>query len=662
MNSYLDGRTLPERRFSRFLVFGLVVVLAVGTLTARLFYLQITNGTEFAAISTKQRTVDEPIAAPRGYMYDRNGRLLVKNVPTFAVKVRPADLPDEMRDQVVARLSALLRMDPSEINATIDGNPGSAFDLVRIAQDVDRRTAQLISEAGFELPGVDVVVEARRQYTDGPLMSQLLGYTGPVSAEQLPDLREQGYQPDDLLGKVGLEAQYETELRGTYGVQTVARDKTGRRTQVLQTVSDAVPGASLKLTIDTKAQRNAQKALKWAMNKIGMKRGVVIAMNPQTGEILAMVSLPTYDNNKFARGISQTEYKKLLKNKDKPLLNHAIQAHYAPGSTYKLVTGTGGLADRDITADTRIMTKPFLTLGETKFYEWNRRGWGPCDIYCGFGHSSDTYFYQVAGMLGIDRLAYWARQYGFGAPTGVDLPGEVAGIVPDNAWKQEALGARVFPGETYQAGIGQGYDAVTPLQLINAYAALANGPVALVSPLVATYPLVTVALAALVLLPLANGGTLYQPQIVRDIIGPDGTVVRPFEKKVIRKLKVKSGVLRTMREAARSTVTLRHTYNLVDLPIKVAGKSGTAEFGTPDSKGRLPYSSFFVGFTPKDPRNGSFEDHDSRLIVMAFAHDSRTKGNAATEIVKYFFQLHYGIEKDYRLPENLERTNFYSND
>ncbi|HSL77097.1 MAG TPA: penicillin-binding protein 2 [Candidatus Limnocylindrales bacterium] len=628
----MSGRPLPERRFSRFLVFGLAVIIAVGTLTARLFYLQITNGTEFAAISTRQRTVDEPIAAPRGYMYDRNGRLLVKNVPTFAVKIRPADLPDEVRDDVVGRLSALLRMDPADINATIDGNPGSAFDLVRIAQDVDRRTAQLISEAGFELPGVDVVVEARRQYTDGPLMSQLLGYTGPVSAEQLPELREKGYQPDDLLGKVGLELQYETELRGTYGVETVARDKTGRRTQVLQTVRDAIPGASLKLTVDTKAQRNAQKALKWAMDKIGMKRGVVIAMNPQTGEILAMVSLPTYDNNKFARGISQSEYKKLLQNKDKPLLNHAIQAHYAPGSTYKLVTGTGGLADRDITPDTRLMTKPFLTLGDTKFYEWNRRGWGPCDIYCGFGHSSDTFFYQVAGMLGIDRLAYWARQYGFGAKTGVDLPGEVAGIVPDNAWKQEALGARVFPGETYQAGIGQGYDAVTPLQLINAYAAL------------------------------ANGGTLYQPQIVREVIGPDGKVVRPFEKKVLRKMKVKSSVLRTMREAARSTVTLRHTYNLVDLPIKIAGKSGTAEFGTPDAKGRLPYSSFFVGFTPKDPRNGSFEDHDSRLIVMAFAHDSRTKGNAATEIVKYFFQLHYGIEKDYRLPENLERTNFYSND
>jgi penicillin-binding protein 2 len=632
VNTFLDGKRLPARRFSRFLVFGLIVVLAMGTLTARLFYLQITNGTEYAAISDRQRTVDEPIPAPRGYIYDRNGRLLVKNVPTYAVKIRPADLPDDMRDQVVTRLAALLRKDPAEINTTIDGNPGSAFDLVRIAQDVDKRTAQLISEAGYDLPGVDVAVEARRQYTDGALLSQLLGYTGPVSAEELPELRGKGYQPDDLLGKVGLEAQYEKELRGTYGVQTVARDKTGRRTQVLQTVSEAVPGASLKLTIDTKVQRNAQKALKWAMNKIGMTRGVVIAMNPQTGEVLAMVSLPTYDNNKFARGISQSEYKKLLKNKDKPLLNHAIQAHYAPGSTYKLVTGTGGLSDRDITESTRVMTKPFLTLGETKFFEWNRRGWGPCDIYCGFGHSSDTFFYQVAGMLGIDRLAYWARQYGFGAKTGIDLPGEVSGIVPDNTWKQEALGAPVFAGETYQAGIGQGYDAVTPLQLINAYAAL------------------------------ANGGTLYQPQIVREVIGPDGKVARPFKKKVIRRMKVKPGVLRTMREAARSTVTLRHTYNLVDLPIKIAGKSGTAEFGTPDSQGRLPYSSFFVGFTPKDPRNGSFANHDSRLVVMAFAHDSRTKGNAATEIVKYFFQLHYGIDKDYRLPENLERTNFYSND
>ena len=632
MNTYLDGRPAPDRRFSRYLVFGLVIILGIGTLTARLFYLQISNGTTYEAISNRQRTVLEPIPATRGLIYDRNGRALVTNVPTFAVKIRPSDLPNAMRDPVVARLAALLAMDPSDIHTAIDSNPGSTFDLVRVAQDVERETAQLISEASFELPGVEVTVEARRQYADGPLLSHLLGYTGPVSAEQIAELRPKGYQPDDLLGKMGLEAQYEADLRGTYGAESVARDATGRRTQVLQTVTEAIPGASLTLTIDTKAQKHAQKALTWAMKKIGMTRGVVIAMNPQTGEILAMVSLPTYDNNLFARGISGTAFKQLLDDPDKPLLNHATQAHYAPGSTYKLVTGTGGLADRKITTTTRLTTKSYLTLGTTKFYEWNRRGWGPCDIYCGFGHSSDTFFYQVAGMLGIDRLGYWAEQYGFGEPTGIDLPGEVAGIVPTNAWKQEALGAEIFPGETYQAGIGQGYDAVTPLQLINAYAAL------------------------------ANGGTLYQPQLVRDVVGPDGTIVRPFAPKVLHELDVKASVLRTMRNAARETVTLRHTYNLVDLPIKIAGKSGTAEFGTPDSKGRLPYSSFFVGFTPKDPIRGSFDKADSELVVMAFAHDSRTKGNAATEIVKYFFQLHYGIEKDYRLPELLERGNFYTND
>jgi penicillin-binding protein 2 len=180
VNTYLDGRPAPERRFSRYLVFALVIILGVGTLTARLFYLQISNGTTYSAISNRQRTVLEPIPATRGVIYDRNDRLLVTNVPTFAVKIRPADLPVPMRDQVVARLAALLSMDPADINTAIDSNPGSTFDLVRVAQDVDRETAQLISEAGFELPGVEVTVEARRQYTDGPLLSHILGYTGPV--------------------------------------------------------------------------------------------------------------------------------------------------------------------------------------------------------------------------------------------------------------------------------------------------------------------------------------------------------------------------------------------------------------------------------------------------------------------------------------------------
>jgi penicillin-binding protein 2 len=418
-------------------------------------------------------------------------------------------------------------------------------------------------------------------------------------------------------------------LRGTYGIELVERDATGRDVQVLQTAQDSVPGASLTLTIDRTVQKEATAALRWGMKAAGLKRGVFIVMNPQTGEVLALVSLPSYDNNLFAKGISNKDFQALLTNKDKPLTNHAVQAHYPPGSTYKLVAGTGAIQDRKITAETKIRTRPYLLLGSTRFYDWNRRGFGACNLNCGFGHSSDTYFFQLAGMLGADRLAYWGKMYGFGKPTGIDLPGEAAGIVPSNQWKTDALGQPMFAGEVYQSGIGQGYDVVTPIQLINAYTAL------------------------------ANGGKLYRPQLVREIVGPDGTIVQAFKPDLIRKLPVSAKTLRSMRLAARATVVLRHTYNLVDMPVKVAGKSGTAEFGKRDSKGRLPFHSWFVGFVPKNPYKADFTKATSELVFLAFAYDSRTKGNAATEIAKAFLQNHFHIKKDYLNRDLLKRGNFY---
>ncbi|HEY6058082.1 MAG TPA: penicillin-binding protein 2 [Candidatus Limnocylindrales bacterium] len=622
-------RPRSERPVLRFIAFGVAIVVGLSALTARLFYLQIANGIEFATRAEANRSVLQAIPSSRGLIYDRSGRPLVTNVPSFSVKIVPDKLPLTQREEVVGRLSALLAMDPADINAAIDSNPGSRFDLVRIAQDVPEATARLIAEEHLSLPGVQVVVEARRDYLTGPLLSQVIGYTGPVTAEALPDLRKQGYLPDDLLGKTGVEAVYESELRGTYGTESVERDASGRKLQVLQTVEPAKAGDSLELTIDLKEQRLAQKALEWGMTEAGLKRGVVIVMNPQTGEILALVSLPTYDDNDFARGISTSDFKNLVDDPNKPLLDHAIAEQFPPGSTFKIVGGTGALADHKITPQTELDTRPFLSIGPYRYYEWNHRGWGPLTIFDGFGHSSDTFFFQVAGLLGIDRLAYWAHQYGFGTPTGVDLPGEAAGIVPSNQWKQDTFGQPIFPGEVYQAGIGQGYDAVTPLQLINAYAAL------------------------------ANGGRLLQPQIVRRVVGPDGSVVRGFKPELIHKVKAPSDVLRTMREAARRVVTIRHTYNLVELPINVAGKSGTAEFGLRDAQGRLPFHSWFVGFVPKDPTKDDFTKGDSQLIVLAFAYDSRTKGNVATEIVKYYLQLHFGIEKDYRITDLLERGNFY---
>jgi penicillin-binding protein 2 len=630
VSDLLSGvRPERDRRPLRFLVFGLVTVLVFSTLTTRLVYLQLVDGAAYASRADGSRTVAQAIPSPRGLMYDRNGRLLVANVASYAVRIRPADLPFSEREAVVNRLGSLLGIDPAGIIETLDANPGSRFDSVRVAQDVPETTARLIAESAPELPGVEVAVETRREYPEGSLLASIIGYTGPVDPETLGRLAGDGYLPDDVIGRAGLESTYETELRGIYGQELVERDATGRKTQVLSTVRDPESGASLTLTLDTKEQEYAQKALKWGMSEAGLKRGVVIAMNPQTGEILAMVSLPTYDDNLFAAGISNEAFQALVDDPNKPLTNHAVQAHYPPGSTYKLVTGTGGLADKKITASTRLITRPYLSLGSTRFYEWNRRGWGACDLDCGFGHSSDTYFFQVAGMLGIDRLGYWAKQFGFGAPTGIDLPGEVSGIVPTNEWKTGAFGEPIFPGETYQAGIGQGYDVVTPIQLVNAYAAL------------------------------ANGGKLYRPQLVREVVAPDGTVIRPFEPDLIRELDVPASALKEMREAARNVVLLRHTYNLVDLPIKIAGKSGTAEFGTRDSQGRLPFHSWFVGFVPKDPYRGTVSKPDSELVVLAFAYDSRTKGNAATEIVKYFFQLHFGIKQDYRNFDLLERGNFY---
>lgn len=351
-----------------------------------------------------------------------------------------------------------------------------------------------------------------------------------------------------------------------------------------------------------------------------------------------MVSLPSYDNNQFAQGISMSDYNKLLRDPSKPMLNVAVNEQYPPGSTYKLVAGTGALADGKISPSSRINTKPFLEIGDWQYFEWNGEGWGPLNIYDGFGHSSDTFFYQVAGRLGIDRLAYWAHQYGFGEPTGIDLPGEASGIVPDSEWKQRTKGEIYYTGELYQAGIGQGYNMSTPIQVLNAYAAL------------------------------ANGGTLYKPQLVRRIKDQDGKLIERVQPEVIRRMDVDKSVLRTMRQASRRVVTIRHTDNLVDLPIVVAGKSGTSEFGERDKQGRLPFSNWFAAFVPKEARKTASDPlgmqavkrEDSDLVVLAYLDDTRTKGNAATEVVKYFLQLHYGIKQDLRNHHFLVRDNFYN--
>ena len=506
--SIVDERPARERQFLRFLFFGLAVLIGVGGLTARLVYLQFDRGQVFQARAEQNRTVKQAIPSTRGLVYDRDGR--PSSSTSRATRSR-SDRPTSRSPSATrswAGWPALLGLDPADINLAIDSSPGSRFDLVRIAQGVPVATANLIAEERQALPGVEVEVESKRRYVDGPLMSQLLGYTGPIDADTLKDLKDQGYLPDDLIGRAGVESSYESTLRGTYGSETIERDASGRKLQVLSTDQEAQAGDSLRLTISTKEQQLAQRAVVWAMRTADLKRGVMIVMNPQTGEILAMVSLPTYDNNMFAQGISSKEFAKLLKNPDRPLLNHAINEQFPPGSTYKLVTGLGVLSDRKLGPTERVQTKAVHPDrgGSVLGLEPRRvRAARYQDRASPIRATRSSTRWPSAWGSSVSPI--WAHQLGFGAKTGIDLPGEVSGIVPDEQWKQDTFGQAIFPGEVLQAGIGQGYDAATPLQILNAYAAV------------------------------ANGGKLFQPQVVREVVDAEGNVVRPFAPKLIRKLK-----------------------------------------------------------------------------------------------------------------------------
>ena len=498
MNEKTETRPAESRNIYRFGAFVLAVVVGVTSLSARMFYLQVVKGQQADQGANVALTATQSVASTRGLMYDASGAPLVKNVVTYSVTVTPIDLNLSQKPLVAERLGSLLSTNPVDIETRIDSATGSLYEPVKIADNVPVEVARFIEENSDSLPGVKVVVIQHRQYVTGPLFSELIGYTGQITQAQYDNLKGQGYSTSDVVGQNGLEASYEQLLRGTYGDESVALDDSGKAIPGLVTGHNLpVPGESLTLTIDTHEQQIAQKALQWGLNGSSVPiatRGVIIVENPQNGNILAMVSLPSYDDQKFADGIGEADFQKLLTDPSQPLLNKAIADQYAPGSTFKLVTGTAGLQDNppcsfagDKTRDsfdycsgsfdgsTTLLSQPYIQIGAFKFWEWDKQGWGPLNITQGVAYSSDTFFYQLAQMVGLDRLTFWATQYGFGAPTGIDLPFEASGIVPTNDWKEKNTGLPMYTGEILQAGIGQGYDAATPLQLLNAYCALANG-------------------------------------------------------------------------------------------------------------------------------------------------------------------------------------------
>ena len=624
-----DGRVDLHRSRGRFVAFSAIAALLLVALGGRLFQLQVVNGDVYAGRAAADRTVEVPIPAPRGLIFDRDGRPIAVSVPSWTVKVRPADLPAADRSRVLSRVALLTGADRATLRARLDAFNGSPFDLVPIQRGVGREAALLIGEEAEDLPGVVISVEPIRQYLDetgkpgGPLLSHVVGYTGPIDREELDALEVDGYLRDDVIGKAGVEASFEDVLRGTYGAQLVERDASGRQLKVIETIREPIAGTNLMLTIDADVQRLATKALTWGMEVADVSQGVTVVMNPQTGEILAMVSLPAYDNNKFAGGISADDYGVYLTDEDRPLRNHAISDIYPPGSTYKLVTGIAAMEEGVTTADRLWPTYgcyqiPGAPKGEC-LYDWNRQGFGPLAMVDAFAKSSDTFFYQMAVETGIDPLAQWANELGFGRLSGIRLPSEEEGIIASTEWARQQGRSGVFTGEVAQAGIGQNVIAVTPLQMLNAYAAV------------------------------ANGGSLMRPMIVRGETDASGELVKAYEPEVLHEIAADAATLRTMRIGAREVITSGHAYNISDLklPGALSGKTGTAEFGELTAEGTLPFHSWFVAYLPSAPG-----ETDADLAIVSFNYSAIVPGNVSAEVVKYFLQLYYDLDQDLRLDPN----------
>ncbi len=532
------------------------VVFSLVVLVIRLADLQFANGAKARSDAEENRLQIVLQPAPRGSILDRYGVDLAKNDPAYNVAITPADLPDDPAKvlEVYNRVSALIDVPATRAVADAAGrtNERSLDDMVRegegiapyrpviVKQDVDYDVMAQLLEQSQLLPGVSIQVASVREYPTGSLTSQIIGYLGPIGPDEEKRLREQGYDPAfDRIGYAGIEAFFENDLAGERGTETWVVDVAGRQLQLVDE-QKRVPGYTVQLTIDTELQKAAQEAITKRINivnadaqRLVTQQGVVIVMNPQNGQILAMVSWPTYDNTRFARSIDGDYYFDQAGDSLRPLVNHAIQALYPPGSVWKLVTATGVVQEKVIDPLQPLYCPGRLVLpnayakrddtsrGQT-FVCWYKEGHKDVDLLRGIAQSCDVYFYQVGGGnpevssatlreggLGIFDLYRYASAFGIGSELGVELPGELAGRMPDSQWKRRNYGESWSTGDTYNAAFGQGYVTVTPLQLITAVSAI------------------------------ANGGTVYQPTIVENLQDANGNIVQEFDPRVDRTLVLK---------------------------------------------------------------------------------------------------------------------------
>ena len=590
-----------NRSVSRFFLMGMILFLLV--LGGRIFYLSVVKGEEYSLIALRNSLRALIIPAPRGIMYDISGKPLVQNVPSVDAVLVPADVPTDEREiaELKGRIGVVFSLEPDLLETTLSKLDRRSTLPVLLKERIGQEETLLYLSQSHELPGVGLYQTTQRQYLDSLIFSHVLGYEGKIRKEELethPD-----YLLTDSIGKQGIEKSYESALRGTHGWKRVEVDAFGKVKKELGVVQP-VPGQDLILNIDADLQKKLFDSLQTILEKNDLKRAGAVAIDPRSGAVRALVSLPSFDNNLFAGGISGENYRALLNDSSEPLFNRVVAGAYPPGSTIKPVLAAAALTEGVVDERTEIESKGGINVGRFFFGDWKVHGF--TDIRRAIAVSSDVFFYSIGGGyggiegLGMNRMKKYEELFGYGQKTGIDTGGEVAGLLPDANWKKEKIGERWYIGDDYNSSIGQGYVTATPLQVLNSIVAI------------------------------ANGGTLYEPRIVSQIRSYDGKVT-PVPTKVIREKFVDSNILRIVREGMRETVTEGTAQALADLPIEVAGKTGTAQFGN-ESKTH----GWFVSFAP-------YETPELALVVLVEGQGE--EGYNAVPVTKDVYSWYFGREK-----------------
>ncbi len=575
-----------------FFIVGMIVVLF-----SRVLYLTIFKGNYYNTISEKNRTRTLIVKAPRGKIYDRFGEILVYNIPSLDL-IMIAD--SSMRQNINRNklLQKLKKLFPEKYNEMVENfnNISETDSFVVLLRDMTQREALLFLENKVDLPGLQVRKTARRDYTDGLIFSHILGYEGKIKKKELEN--NEDYSLTDSIGKQGLEKYYEKYLRGIPGKINLEVNSRGKVIREMEIISPK-QGSDLVLNIDAQLQKKIFDSLSETLEKENLKAGVAVAINPKNGEVLALVSLPSYDNNLFSRGISREDYAHLISDPNKPMFDRAIAGEYPPGSTFKPLMAVGALTEGVITEHTQIESRGGISVGSWYFGDWKAHGF--TDVRKAIAVSSDVFFYSVGGGyggirgIGMKKIKEYSSEFGLGSPTGIDLPGEASGFIPTSEWKKKKLNERWYIGNTYHASIGQGYVTATPLQLADYIATI------------------------------ANGGTLYQPRIVSQIKKDGETIYN--KAKVIRSDFANSKIIKIVQEGMRMTVTDGTAKMLNDLPVAVAGKTGTAQYGRDDKT-----FGWFVSYAPYD---------NPEIVLVILVEGQEGHGYYAVPITKDIYEYYF---------------------